>query len=229
MMTKSLEKERRPVFILWDCRATTPEGEEICFRVRRNSAKYIELAEYLLENPPNKSPFLPRNLGVVAHALQTYRKDVETWVAMRMMTAVLSDPEFDDSELFPQILRELHQLPWFPGSSWKGFFYIQPMFENIKAELNKDGSWTLGAVGIKNVPYLKAKGLKGYWYEPSFENVELWKSRIAVNYLRRATEMYAEAALTGRSIGQLGPRQLLHLVDAASKSLQKALPPADEE
>lgn len=144
------------------------------------------------------------------------------------MTAVLSDPEFDDSELFPQILRELHLLPWCPGSSWRGFYYIQPMFENIKAEL-KDGSWTLSAVGIKNVPYMKAKGLKGYWYEPSFENVELWKSRIAVNYLRRATEMYAEAALTGRSIGQLGPRQLLHLVDAASKSIQKALPPADEE
>lgn len=225
-MVKSTEP--RPYFILWDYETKGPEGDDVRYRVKRISKNYLDLAESFLDNPPSKKPFLPREIGIAAHALTTYRRDVETWVAMRMMTAILEAEEFDDSELFPHILRELHQLPWHSGSSWKGFYYVQPLAENITTEF-KDQSWALKALGMKKMPYLKAENLIGRWYEPNFEDVELWKSRIAINHLRRVTELYAEAALSGRSIGQLNSSQLMHMVDAARKSIQKALPAAPKE
>lgn len=222
MTAASRKKGPRPLFILWDTVATGPEGEEIRMPARRVSAKYLALAEYFLDHPPNKTPFRPSEIGVAAHSLQTYRRDVENWVALKMMAAILEDPEYDDDALHGAILHELHTKPWYPGSGWKGFYYVQPIAKSITASRRTD-MWALKALGKEGLPYLKAEEL-GLWAEPPFEDTELWKSRIAINHLRRTVEMYAEAALTGRSIGQLKPRQLLYLVEAATQSVKKALP-----
>jgi len=218
----------RPLFILWDYVAKGPDGREIEFRKRRNSAKYLALAEYLVDNPPNITPFKPRDdLGVAAHAIQTYRDDVETWVAMKMMEAVITDAEYDDEDLFLGIIKELHELPWFPGSSKKGFYYIQPMAKRICPSKRKD-SWAFNSIGA-DVPYMRAEGVTGHWYEPKFEESELWKTRLAVNNLRRTVERYAESALSGRHIGQLTTAQHWYLVNAAVNSIQKSLPPVEDE
>jgi len=220
----------RPLFILWDYKANGPDGNQVNFKKRRNSAKYLGLAEYLVNNPPNKKPFKPRDdLGVAAHAIQTYRDDVETWVALRMMNAVLNDPEYDDEDLFQGIIKELHELPWYPGSSMRGFYYIQPMATRVRAA-NRQDSWAFDSIGA-SVPYMRAEGVMGLWYEPSFEDSELWKTRLAVNNLRKSVERYAEAALTGRQIGNLTTSQHWYLVNAAVKSIQKALqsPPDDRK
>ncbi|TLY00429.1 MAG: hypothetical protein E6K90_03690 [Thaumarchaeota archaeon] len=226
-MVDTRKKGARPLFVLWDYKAHGTENEDIPFHVKRMSAKYVALAEYFLDNPPNKVPFRPRDIGVAAHALQTYRKDVENWVAVKMMNAIREDPEFTDGDLFAQVIRELHQQPWYPGSTWRGFYYVQPMPKTIKRATRED-LWALRAMGKDGLPYLKAQEL-GWWAEPKFENLELWKSRIAINHLRRTVEMYAEAALTGRSIGQLKPAQLFYLVEAATASVKKALPAPTEE
>jgi hypothetical protein len=226
-MTDTRKKGPRPLFILWDSVATGPEGDQIHIRARRNSAKYLALAEYFIDHPPNKTPFRPRDIGVAAHSLQTYRRDVENWVALKMMAAVLEDPAFDDGDLHSVVIQELHQMPWFPGSGWRGFYYVQPIAKSIKPAPRGD-MWALKAMGKGSLPYLRAEDI-GLWGEPSFEDSELWRSRIAITHLRRTVEMYAESALTGRSIGQLKPRQLLYLVEAATQSLKKALPaPKDE-
>ncbi len=227
MTSDPRKKGPRPLFVLWDYKAFTPENEEIPFHARRTSAKYLALAEYFLDNPPNKVPFTPREIGVAAHALQTYRKDVETWVAVRMMNAIREDPEYTDGELFATVIKELHQLPWYPSASWRGFYYVQPNPKAIE-RAERDDLWAIKAMGKEIPPYLRATEV-GRWAEPQFENVELWKSRIAINHLRRTVDMYAEAALTGRSIGQLKPAQLFHLVEAATNSVRKALPPPKEE
>jgi len=226
-MTETRKKGPRPLFVLWDCIASGPEGDEIHMRVRRNSAKYVALAEYFLDHPPNKTPFRPRDIGVAAHSLQTYRRDVEKWVALKMMAAILEDPEFRDGDLHAEVISELHRLPWFPGSGWRGFYYVQPVAKRIRPSPRGD-MWAMKALGKDSLPYFRAEEI-GFWAEPSFEDAELWTSRIAINHLRRTVEMYAEAALTDRSIGQLKPRQLLYLVEAATQSVKKALPaPKDE-
>ncbi len=226
-MTETRKEGPRPLVVLWDSVSAGPEGDEIHIRARRTSAKYIALAEYFLDNPPNKTPFRPRDIGVAAHSLQTYRKDVENWVALKMMAAIVEDPEFMDGDLHTQVIRELHQLPWYPGSGWRGFYYVQPIAKRISTSPRGD-MWAMKALGKESLPYLRAEQ-PGFWAEPSFEDSELWKSRIAINHLRRTVEMYAEAALTGRSIGRLKPAQLFYLVEAATKSVRKALPPPDEE
>jgi len=226
MPADSRKKGPRPLFVVWDFSATGPGGDEIPMHVRRVSAKYLALAEYFLDHPPDKTPFRPSEIGVAAHSLQTYRADVENWMALKMMSAILEDPEYEDGDLHGAIIQELHHKPWFPGSGWKGFYYVQPVARRITAAHRKD-MWGLKALGKGHLPYLRAEEL-GMWAEPNFEDVELWKSRIAINHLRRTVEMYAEAALTGRSIGQLNPSQLLYLVEAATKSVRKALPLPDD-
>ncbi len=226
-MSENRKKGPRPLFVLWDSIASALEAEEVHIRARRNSAKYLALAEYFLDHPPNKEPFRPRDIGVAAHSLQTYRRDVENWVALRMMAAIAEDPEFNDGDLYATIVRELHQLPWHPGSGWRGFYYVQPTAKKITSSSRAD-MWAMKALGKDSLPYYRAEQI-GWWAEPSFEDSELWRSRIAINHLRRTVEMYAESALTGRSIGQLKPRQLLYLVEAATQSVKKALPPPKEE
>lgn len=217
-------KPERPLFVLWDYETHGPEGDKVSFRKKRHSTEYLALAEYFVNNPPDMKPFHPRDdLGVAAHALQTYRDDVETWVSMRMMTAILEDEEYDDADIFPRVIAELHKLPWYPGAEWKGFYYVQPMVNRIRPA-EKQSGWAFDAIG-KNIPYMKAEGLKGYWYEPKLEESEQWKTRLAVNNLRRSVERFAESALSGRSIGQLKPAQHWYLVNAAVNSIQKALPP----
>ncbi len=228
--------EPRPIYIRWEA-SLSVEGEDIRIITKRYSGRYLSLAEYLLDHPPNKEPFRPSDLGERAYAVQTYRADVENWVALKMAQAVSEDPEFGDTDLFRQVIRELHNLPWNDGSGWKGFYLIQPMAHRMKRV--ERWSWSMQAIGKESFPSYspvfseKVRGEKvnvmGLWYEPSFENYELWKSYLALTQLRRMAIAYTDAALTGRSIGQLKPAQMLRMLEAALSSAQKALPPPKED
>jgi hypothetical protein len=245
-----MAEKHRATRIVWDYSIPNPSdpSEKIIFRSIRRASTYLELGRYLLLNPPNKHPFRPGDLGKLAYAVQTYRRDVETWVAMRMCKEIMLDPDKSDGELLKKVIDELHNLSWDSDCEEKGFFLIQPMMDTYVAVSDTD--WSLEAVGVSKIPSIKAKcpktqdgkKLKGYWYEPSFEQYEAWNSRIAIIHLRRMTEMFAECALTGQQIGGLTIPEMFSMVRLAvgtvkhalqmpseSKSDKKALPESEKK
>lgn len=231
------QKELHPATrIVWTLEIPNPEnsGEPIIFKKIRRSPTYLELARYLIANPPNKKPFKPRDLGRMAYALQTYKADVETWVAMKMCESIQDSPEFTDGALLKQVLRELRHLQWDTDSKERGFYLIQPM---AKTELATESRWQLEAIGYDSIRTIKArypkdkdgKSLVGYWHEPEPDEYEEWNARIAIMHLKNVTIQFAEASLTGQTIGQLKPRQMLRMVEGAMETVKKALPPAKEK
>jgi len=222
----------RATRIIWDILVHGPgKGgngeEEVRFRKVRRSPTYLELGRYFLVHPPTRR-FRPKDLpGQTVQALQTYRMDVENWVCMKMMDAVTEDPQIDDEPLFHQVLRELQMLPWDEGVVEKGFFLVQPCPQSLHKELRKT-DWPLQAIGTKELPYVAAKGT-GWWMAVEPADYELWKTRFAFINLRRMTEQFTEAALCNRQIGELKPRQLFRLVEAATLTAKKALPKSSLE
>lgn len=219
------KKEPRPLFIYWQFPAVKTDQGEVHGRVvTRKSERYLRFAEYLLNNPPNKTPFRPSAQGFEPMTVQTYRGDVVDWVSRRMMQSLQEDPGADEGDHFAKAIEELHKLPWSPGSQWRGFYFVQPNPKEIKA-VPHDDLWALEAMGKTNLQYPKVRGGLGSWAEPKFENMEAWYSRIAILTMLRSAENLAQAALTGRSIGALGQAQLLNMIQAGVRASRLALPP----
>lgn len=212
-----------PPFIKWDYSAKLEDGSDYNFQTLRTSVPYLKFAKYLVENPPNEQPFRPHDpaLGDAAAALKIYKRDVETWVGMRMMNEIASGNESDEADIFALVMNELHELPWYPGSEWRGFYLLQPMAKRIRPAKKK--SWAFEAMG-QEVPYIRADGMKGYWKEPTFEEWEQWNTRLTVNAIVATTERMAEATLSGRQIGQLTKDQQRSMIGLTIRSIDAALP-----
>jgi hypothetical protein len=209
---------------MWEFSTSASGGEPMSRKILRRSKPYLDLAQYLIENPPNERPFSPKDpeVGDAAAAFRAYRVDVERWVMIRMMEKIARNEGADEAVLYDQVIEELHELPWFPGSPWKGFYYLQPAIERIKVGLDRE-SLAFSILGIK-APVLTAVGLIGFWKEPTYEEVDQWNTRQVLNGMRNAAEGMAEAALTGRSIGQLSQEEMLAIVQATVGTINDALP-----
>jgi hypothetical protein len=228
----------RATRVVWDYEIQNPSNpsDKIYYRVVRRAPTYLELGRYLLRNPPNKYPFRPGDLGKPAYAVQTYRKDVETWVAMRMCEEVMANPDEDDGELLKKVLDELHNLPWDTDCEERGFFLIQPWIKSTYVDVIKNPEWSLKAMGYDKTPYMKSKfptnkeghAMVGYWHEPSPEQYEAYKSKIAIMHLCRMTEMFSECALTGQQIGGLTIPEMFSMVRLAMGTVERALPMPSE-
>jgi len=224
------KKPADPLFIKWEFPAvTTPDGEINGESSLRKSSKYLGFAQYLLKNPPNKQPFRPSKVRGGYPTVMSYRRDVEAWIARQMIKSLQLHKDAKEDELFANIIEELHSLPWSTGSPWRGFFLVMPNPEKITAAKRED-LWGLKGMGKENVRYYKAKGL-GTWWEPDFTNMELWQARKTVLSILRTFENMSQAALTGRKIAQLTPREAKAFIKTQIDTLSRALPelPPGEE
>jgi len=230
------EKNDKPraIRIVWNYEVVGPDRTLSLKPVIRRSPNYLELARYFLKHPPigKGGAFRPGALpGKLVAVLQTYRHDVETWVAMEMCSAITQDPQHDDDALFKQVLRKLHHKEWDDDVAERGFYLVQPApLYGLSKVKGKDTEWQLRVLGKDSMPDIEAKGI-GWWREPEPDEYEGWQTRIAFIHLRSMATACAEAAITGRPLGALNTEGILRLVETAALTAKKALPPAksDEE
>jgi hypothetical protein len=217
-----------PLYIYWEFPPVrTPDGQIPGYSVVRKSANYIQLAMFLVNNPPDQYPFKPSSLpGGYMNALN-YRKDVVNWVSRRMIVSLQLHKDLDEEDHFSDAIKALHQLRWSPGSPWRGFYLVMPNPQEIKPA-ERDDLWGLKGLDKGGLTYYKAKGL-GTWAEPDFLNMERWEARKAILGVLHAWEYMAEAALTGRKIALLEPQQARAYLRGTIDALARALPQLEEK
>ncbi len=223
MVPLTQKQSKRPLFIRWEFPAVkTPAGEIPEWTLLRKSTSYIQFAEYLLKNPPNKIPFKPSRMPGGPSIVGEYRKDVENWVSRQMIKSLQLHKGADEEDLFANIVQDLHQLPWSVGSSVRGFFLILPNPQELRAVKRKN-PWGLQGMGQPESTYYQAKGL-GNWAEPNFRNLESWEARYTIIGVVRTLERLSEAALTGRKVAELGPEKIKLLLKRTERDLLSTLP-----
>ncbi len=196
----------------------------------RRGPNYIGCATWLKDHPAKvRDGFRPSEMEASAYGLQVYRKDVELWVAMKMTEAVQNDGSgAGDGTLMRRVIRELHNLPWDAeddrSDAPRGFFFINPVAQGWEQTDFVPG-FGLRARGYDRVPRLKARGI-GVWKEPRPHEFERWQNRLATIQLYSMANRYAQAALSGQSLGGLSPQALLTFVEAAVGVARRSLPMA---
>jgi hypothetical protein len=217
-----------PAVIIWSYQIESLDAvEPIRVRSLRKSRNYVRLAEWLRDhrNDKVKQGFRLRDLPADARkAIQAYKTDVTNWVAARMIQAIRAKPSTQDGVLLASALEELHKLPWYEGSSDRGFFFVNAAAGSYEKTYMPSGLG-MKAMGSREKPQIIAHGV-GVWKEPDPAEYEMWQTRLFLIQMNASTNRLATAALSGQHIGSLSPGALLKLAEGLHAIATAALPPS---
>ncbi len=133
MVPLTQKQSKRPLFIRWEFPAVkTPAGEIPEWTLLRKSTSYIQFAEYLLKNPPNKIPFKPSRMPGGPSIVGEYRKDVENWVSRQMIKSLQLHKGADEEDLFANIVQDGQPESTYYQAKGLGN-WAEPNFRNLES------------------------------------------------------------------------------------------------